>query len=262
MDYKKELHDAWLTKIIFSSPEIEQKINNDFDQFLIFCSVKVTCYSKKILFFIRTHVFSFLEHPVGNSVAGVQLDPGEDGFASGGGRHNGGGIGSDVGSDQGAPPAVETEGGSGGGEVGAGGAEAEVIGDVVDTLGGSESIDVAVASHDTGVSVAGLVLGGVDVVVTVVVVAEFVLAVVLGAGHGGGDGSGGDGKGSGGGVRSGNGSCCGVRGGNGGGNGSCNGSWGVCGVGNGGSVVRSGCGLVSSVTTIGGCWVVRVAGIA
>jgi hypothetical protein len=49
------------------------------------------------------------------------------------------------------------------------------IGNVIDTLWGTESVDVAVSSDDSSQGVSGLVLGGVDVVVAVFVVSELVL---------------------------------------------------------------------------------------
>ena len=88
----------------------------------------------------------FLEHPVGDGVAGVQLESGEDSLMGcrcrdGGSDKGSSGIGS---GNQGASSPVETEGGSGGWEVCSGCAESQVVGYVVDTLGCSESIDVAV----------------------------------------------------------------------------------------------------------------------
>jgi len=59
-------------------------------------------------------------------------------------------------------------------------AESEGIGDVIDSSG-SESVVDGVRSSHAGVGVAGLLLGGVDVVVGVCEVAELILLVALGA---------------------------------------------------------------------------------
>ena len=86
------------------------------------------------------------------------------------------------------------------GEVGAGGPEARSISHVVHALLESVAVNVAVAALDPGVGVAPLDLGGVDVAVAVLVVAELILRMMLagggdvasGGGHGG-NGSGGSG---------------------------------------------------------------------
>ncbi len=83
-------------------------------------------------------------------MAGVQLDSGKDGFLGsrcrdGGSDKGSSGIRSSIGSgDQGAPSPVETKGCGGGWEVGSGCAESQVVGNVVDALGCSESVNVAV----------------------------------------------------------------------------------------------------------------------
>jgi hypothetical protein len=92
------------------------------------------------------------------------------------------------------------EGGGDGKVGGAGDPEAKVVGDVVHTLVNVVCVDVLVAAGDTGVGVADLLLGRVDVGVAVVHVAELILSLVLagcdvGDCRGNGDGGNSDGSG-------------------------------------------------------------------